>query len=113
MSSAAASLLHFPRSLSLLNKDPTPRDSCGPVSLSTLSCHCLTFPAIMPEVLRFFRRPGLSPGRLRDKLSLIQRSFPSLVHIDSEYCFNVGISGNDTETRQPLALLSVSLATRE
>lgn len=51
----------------------------------------------MTSVLRFYQRPGLTPGRLRDKQRLIQRSFPSLLHIDSEYCFNVGISGNDPQ----------------
>lgn len=45
--------------------------------------------------MRVYRRPGLTAGRLREKECLIERSLGDLVHVDSEYCFNVGISGND------------------
>jgi hypothetical protein len=45
------------------------------------------------KVLHFFQRPGLSEGKLRDKLHSLKPICPDILSIDSEFCFNVEIAG--------------------
>ena len=55
---------------------------------------------MMESVQRFYQTPGLSAGKLRDRLQSIQRLVPAVRNIDSEFCFNVGVKGNDLDAEK-------------